>query len=121
MVELPSLLFVDHVDCRNELAIMAPPAVLVALYSLVAVLGLIHGFSLSLTLVLQEYCADGLLAEGVACCVVEQLPCRSQFAAPKLVNVHFIGRSRDERSYHIHIHNIGKLVALLGKVADTLT
>ena len=67
MVELASLLFVDPIDYRNELAIVVPLAVLLALHSLVAVLGLIRGFNLSLTLVLLEYYADGLLVGGVAC------------------------------------------------------
>jgi hypothetical protein len=52
MVELASLLFVDLVDCRDELTIVAPPAVLLALYSSDVVLNLIHRFNLSLALVL---------------------------------------------------------------------
>ena len=74
MVELASLLFVDPVDCRDELTVTEPLAVLLALHSSVVVLGLIHGFSLSLTPVLLEYCTDGLLAGGMACCEVKQLP-----------------------------------------------
>ena len=67
MVELASLLFVDPIDYRNELAIMVPPAILLALHSSVAALGLVYRFGLSLTLVLLEYYADGLLVGGVAC------------------------------------------------------
>jgi hypothetical protein len=32
----------------------------------------------------------------------------------------FVGRARDEHSDHVRIHNIGKLIALLGKAADVL-
>ena len=86
MVELASLLFVDPVDYHNELTVAVPPAILLALHSSVVVLGLIHGFSLSLTLVLLEYCVDGLLAGGMACCEVEQLPC-----SPMVCNVRVHG------------------------------
>ena len=86
MVELASLLFVDPIDYRNELAIVVPLAVLLALHSSVVVLGLVHEFSLSLTLVLLEYCTDSLLAGGMACCEVEQLPC-----SPMVCNVRVHG------------------------------
>jgi hypothetical protein len=33
----------------------------------------------------------------------------------------FVGRAKDERSDHVRIYDIGKLVALLGKAADVLT
>jgi hypothetical protein len=32
----------------------------------------------------------------------------------------FVGHARDERSDHVRIHDVGKLIALLGKVADVL-
>jgi hypothetical protein len=56
----------------------------------------------------------------MTCCEVEQLPCRSLFAVPKLMDECFVGRARDERSDHVHIHDVGKLIALHGKVADVL-
>jgi hypothetical protein len=118
MVELASLLFVGSIDCHDELAVAVPPAILLALYSSVAVLSLVHGFSLSLTLVLLEYRTDGLLAEGVACCEVKQLPRSSWFAMSELADECFVGHAQDERSDHIHIHDIMELVALLGKATD---
>jgi hypothetical protein len=90
MVELASLLFVGSIDCHDELAVAVPPAILLALYSSVAVLSLVHGFSLSLTLVLLEYRTDGLLAEGVACCEVKQLPRSSWFAMSELADECFV-------------------------------
>jgi hypothetical protein len=63
---------------------------------------------------------DGLLAEGVACREVEQLPCHSPFAASELVDKCFVGCARDERSDHVRIHDIRKLIALLGKATDVL-
>jgi len=120
MVELASLLFVDPVDYRNELAVVVPLAVLLALHSLVAVLGLIRGFNLSLTLVFLEYCVDSLLAGGVACCEVEQLSRGPWFVASELVDECLIGCARDECSDHVHVHDIGELIALLGEVADVL-
>ena len=63
---------------------------------------------------------DGLLAGGVTCHEVEQLPRCLWFAAPELVDECFVGRAGDERSDHIRIHDIGKLVALLGKAVDVL-
>jgi hypothetical protein len=33
----------------------------------------------------------------------------------------FVGHARDERSDHVRIHNVGKLIALLGKMVDVLT
>jgi hypothetical protein len=120
MVELASLLFVNPIDCHDELAVTAPPVVLLTLHSSVAVLGLIRGFNLRLTLVLLEYCADGLLAGGVACCEVEQLPCSPWFATSELMDECFISHARDECSDHIRIHDIRQLVALLGKAANVL-
>jgi hypothetical protein len=120
MVELVSLLFVNPVDCRDELAITVPLVVLLTLHSLVVVLGLIRGFNLRLTLVLLEYCADGLLTGGVACCEVEQLPCSPWFATSDLVDECFISHARDERSNHVRIHDIRQLVALLGKATNVL-
>jgi hypothetical protein len=38
----------------------------------------------------------------------------------ELVDECFIGHARDERSDHICIHDIGKLIALLGKAMDIL-
>jgi hypothetical protein len=32
----------------------------------------------------------------------------------------FVGRAKDECSDHIHIHDIRKLIALLGKAMDVL-
>jgi hypothetical protein len=52
MVELASLLFVDLIDCHDELTIAAPLAILLALYSSVVVLSLACRFNLSLALVL---------------------------------------------------------------------
>ena len=46
MVELASFLLVDPVDGCDELAVVASPAVLLALYSLIAVPSLVHMFSL---------------------------------------------------------------------------
>ena len=57
----------------------------------------------------------------MACCEVEQLPHCPQFVASELMNKCFVGRAGDERSDHIRIHNIEKLVALLGKAANVLT
>jgi hypothetical protein len=120
VVELASLLLMDPVDHCDELTIMMPPTVLLALYSSTVVFSLVCGSSLSLTLVFAEDCTDGLLARGVACREVEQLPHRSRFATSKLMDECFVGRARDEHSDHVRIHNIGKLIALLGKAADVL-
>ena len=43
------------------------------------------------------------------------------FEASELVNECFVGRARDECSDHVRIHDIGKLIALLGKEANVLT
>ena len=107
MVKLASLLFVDPIDCYNELAIVAPLVVLLALHSLVAALGLVCGFSLSLTLVLQEYCADSLLRS-------------LWFAMSELMDECLIGCARDERSNHVRVHDIRELIALLGEAVDVL-
>ena len=120
MVEFASLLFVDPVDYCNELAVVVPLAILLSLLSSVVVLGLVHGFSLSLTLVLLEYCVDGLLTRGVACCEVEQLLCSTWFATSELMDKCLIGCARDERSNHVRIHNIGELIALLREAEDVL-
>jgi len=32
----------------------------------------------------------------------------------------FVGHARDECSNHVRIYDVGKLIALLGKVADVL-
>ena len=63
---------------------------------------------------------DDLLARGMVCCEVEQLLRHSWFVAYELMNERFVGRARDERSDHIRIHDIRKLVALLGKAVDVL-
>ena len=118
MVELASFLLADPIGGRDKLTVAAPPTVLFAVYSSIVVPSLIHGFVLSLALMFVEDCADGLLIGGVACCEVEQLPRRSWFAASELMNECFIGRARDKCSDYIRIHDIGKLIALLGKAAD---
>ena len=120
MVELPSLLLVDPIKRHDQLTIMVPPAVPLALYPSIMVFSLIHGFGLSLTLVFVEDCANGLLTEGVACHEVEQHLRRPWFAASKFMNDCFVGRARDERSDHVCIHDIGKLIARFGKAADVL-
>ena len=51
---------------------------------------------------------------------VEQLPCRPRFAASELIDGCFVGHARDERSNHARVHDIGKLIALLGKAVDVL-
>ena len=101
MVELASFLLVDLVGSRDELIVMAPPTVLLTLYSVIAVPSLIYGFGLSLARMLVEDYTDDLFARGVACCKVEKLSRRSPFAASELVNKRFIGRARDELSDHI--------------------
>ena len=121
VVELASFLLVDPVDGRDELAIAAPPAILLAFYTLVAVPSLIHGFSLCLALVLAKDCTNGLLAEGMACCEVDQLPRRSWFVAPELMDECFVGRAKDEGSDHVCIHDVEKLIALHGKAVDVLS
>jgi len=63
---------------------------------------------------------DDLLARGMVCCEVEQLLRHSWFVAYELMNERFIGRTGDECTNHIRIHDIRKLVALLGKVMDVL-
>ena len=120
MVELASLLLMDPIDHRDELTVAAPLAILLALYSSIVVFSLIHEFGLSLALVFAEDCMDGLLAGGMACRAVKQLPCHSWFAAFELMNECFIGRARDECSDHVRIHDIGKLIALLGKAMNVL-
>ena len=75
---------------------------------------------MSLALVFVEDCMDGLLTGGVACHKVKQLPRRPWFAVSKLVDECFVGHARDESSNHVHIHDIGKLIALLGRAVDVL-
>jgi hypothetical protein len=87
----------DPIDHHDELTVMGPLAILLALYLLAAVFRLIHGFSLSLTLVFVEDCTNGFLAGGVACREVKQLSRRPRFAAPELMAKCFIGHARDER------------------------
>jgi hypothetical protein len=62
----------------------------------------------------------GLIAGGMICCEVEQLPHHSRFAAPELVDECFVGHARDERSNHVCIHDVRKLIALLREAADVL-
>ena len=93
MVELASILLVDPIGGRDKLAIAAPPAILLALYSSIAVPSLVSGFGLSLDLMFVEDCMDGLLTRGVACYEVEQLPRHSWFAASKLMNECFVGHA----------------------------
>jgi hypothetical protein len=69
VVELVSLLLMDPVDHRDELAITTPPAALLAFYLSITVFSLVHGFGLSLVLVLAEDCTDSLRIEGVACSI----------------------------------------------------
>jgi hypothetical protein len=120
IIELASLLLVDLVDHHDELAVAVPLAILLALYPSTRVFGLVRGFCLSLTLVFVEDCTDNLLAGGVACHEVEQLLRRPRFTASELMNECFIGHARDECYDHVRIHDIGKLIALLGKAADVL-
>jgi hypothetical protein len=68
---------------------------------------------LRLTLVFVEDCMDGLLAGDVTYCEVEQLPCRSWFAVPELVDECFVGRARDERSDRVCIHDVGESPSLV--------
>ena len=44
----------------------------------------------------------------------------SMVVASKLMDECFIGHAKDEQSNHVCIHDIGKLIALFGKVADVL-
>ena len=121
MVELASFLLLDPVSGHDTLAIMMPPAVLLALYSSIVVPSLIHGFGLSLALMFVEDCTDGLLTRGVPCYEVEQFPRHPQLAASEFVNECFVGHTRDECSDHVRIHDVKKLIALLGKAMDVLT
>ena len=111
----------DPVDNCNELAVAAPLTVLLAFYSPIAVLSLICGFNLGLALVFIKDCPNGLLTESMACSEVEQLPCHLWFATSELVDECFIGCARDEHSNHVHIHDVMKLIALLGKAVNVLT
>ena len=81
MVELASLLLVDLVDHRDKLTVVAPLAVLLAFPSPIAVISLVRGFGLSLTLVFAKDCSDGLLVGGMAYSEDEQLLHRPWFAA----------------------------------------
>ena len=120
MAELASLLLIDPIDGCDELAVVVPPTILLAFYSPIAVFSFICGFSLCLALVLVEDCMDRLLARGVTCQEVKQLLHHSRFAAPELMDGCFVGCARDERSDHVRIHDVRKLVVLLGKVVDVL-
>jgi hypothetical protein len=120
MAELDSFLLVDPIDDRDELAVTVPPNFLVAFYSPIAVLSLIYVFGLRLTLMFAQDCTYGLIIGGMTCCEVEQLPRCSWFAAPELVDECFIGHARDERSNHVCIQDVRKLIALLREVADVL-
>jgi hypothetical protein len=73
MVELANLLPMDSIDRRDKLTVGAPPAILFSFSPSIAVLGLICGFVLSLTLALAEDCMNSLLAGGMACREVKQL------------------------------------------------
>jgi hypothetical protein len=110
----------DPIDGRDELTITTPLAVPLAYYPSATVFSLVRGFSLSLTLVFAKDCTDVLLTRGVACRKVEQLPCCPWFAASELMNECFIGHAGDECYEHVRIHDIEKLIALLGKAADVL-
>jgi hypothetical protein len=120
VVELTSLLLMAPVDQCNELIVAAPPAILLALYLSIVVFSLIRWFGLSLSLVFAKYCMDNLLAKGMACRKVEQLLHRSRFVVSEFVDECFVGYARDERSNHVRVHDIGKLVALLGEAVDVL-
>jgi hypothetical protein len=54
MAELAGFLLMDPVNGCDELAIAAPPTILLAFYLPIAVLSLIYGFGLCITLVLVE-------------------------------------------------------------------
>ena len=110
----------DPIDRCDEFTLMAPPTVLLAFPSLTVVLSLVHGFSLILTLVFAEDCSNGLLAGGIACRGVDQLPRCSWLATSELVDECFIGHAGDECPDHVCFHDIGKLIALHGKAADVL-
>jgi hypothetical protein len=97
-----------------------PLAVLLAFPSPIAVVSLVHGFSLGLTLVFAKDCPNNLLVGGMACREVEQLPRRLWFATSELLDKCYIGHARDEHPNHIRIDDIGKLIILLGKVVDVL-
>jgi len=111
----------DPIDYRDKLVVMTPLAVLLAFPSTITVLSLVRGFSLSLILIHAKDCMDGFLIRGMACHEVKQLPCHSWFATSELMDECFIGHARDECSDHVCIHDIRKLIALLGKVVDVLT
>jgi hypothetical protein len=115
VVELATFLHVDPIDHHDELAIMVPLAILLTFSSLIVVLSLIHRFSWSLTLVLAKDCTDGLLAGGMACLEVEQLPHHPWLATSELMDECFTGHARDERSNHVRIRDIRMLITLLEK------
>jgi hypothetical protein len=120
-VGLASLLLMDSINHRDKLIVMTPLVVLLAFTPTSVVPSLVHGLNLRLAIVFAKDCPDGLLAGGMACCKVEQLPCHSRFVASEFVDEGLVGCTRDERSDHVHIHDVGKLNALLGKVEDVLT
>jgi hypothetical protein len=61
------------------------------------------------------------LLRGVTRRKVEQFPRRLRLVASKLMHEGLVGCARDERSDHIRIDDVGKLIALLEKAADVLT
>jgi hypothetical protein len=111
---------VDPVDHHDKLIVTMPLAILLAFPSPIMVLTLIRGFDMGLALVFAKDCPDDLLAEGMACSEVEKLPCHPQFAVFELMDECFIGRAGEEHSDHIRIHDVWKLIALLGKAVDIL-
>ena len=120
MVELANFLPMDSVDRRDKLTIAVSPAIFLAHPLSIAVLSLVHGLDLSLTLVFAKDYSDSLLAGGMACREVEQLPHRPRLATSELMDECFISHAIDECSDHVRIHDIGKLIALLGKAVDVL-
>jgi len=103
MVELASLLLMDSIDRRDEVAVVAPLVVLLAFHPSIAVFSLVRRFGLSLALVLAKICMDNLLAGGVACHKVEQLPRHPWFTVSKPVNECFIDHARDKHPDHVCI------------------
>ena len=56
----------------------------------------------------------------MACGEVEQLLRPLWFATSELMDECFVGWVEDECSNHVRNHDVGKLIALLGKAADVL-
>jgi len=120
VVELARFLPMDRVDCHDKLTVVMSPAILLAFPLSIVVLSLVCGLGLSLTHVFAKDCLDDLLTEGMACREVKQLPHCLWFVASKLMDECFIGHDKDERPDHIYVHDIRKLIAILGKAADVL-